>query len=76
MNPSYLSRKFKEETGFTLTDFINKKRIDEAKIFLNKGDISITDIAFMVGFNDINYFSKVFKKWTTLTPTEFKKRKK
>jgi two-component system, response regulator YesN len=75
VNPSYLSRKFKEDTGMNITEFINLKRVEEAKLYLQRGNISITDIAFMVGFNDLNYFSKVFKKLTSLTPSQYIKRK-
>lgn len=74
VNPSHLSRVFKKETGLSLTNFINKKRIEEAKVFLKKGNISVTDVAFMVGFNDLNYFSKVFKKYTGLIPTNYMKK--
>ena len=73
VNPSYLSRKFREETGQNITEFINKKRVEEAKLYLKRGSIAVTDIAFLVGFNDLNYFSKVFKKLTSLTPTQYMK---
>ncbi len=76
VNPSHLSRKFKEDTGVNITEFINQKRIEEAKLYLKRGNISITDIAFMVGFNDLNYFSKVFKKLTSVTPSQYAKRRK
>ena len=75
VNPSYLSRKFKEETGMNITEFINQKRVEEAKLYLQRGNISITDIAFLVGFNDLNYFSKVFKKLTSVTPSQYAKRR-
>ena len=71
VNASHLSRKFKEETGLTMTEFIHEKRIAEAKLYLQREDISINDVAFMVGFNDLNYFSKVFKKLTSLTPSQY-----
>jgi two-component system, response regulator YesN len=74
-NPSYLSRKFKEEMGMNLTEFINQKRVDEAKLYLQRGNIAVTDIAFLVGFNDLNYFSKVFKKLTSVTPSQYAKRR-
>ena len=45
-----------------IIDYINQKRIEEAKLYLQRGNISITEIAFMVGFNDLNYFSRVFLK--------------
>ncbi|WP_043932015.1 helix-turn-helix domain-containing protein [Bacillus sp. EB01] len=76
INPSHLSRIFKEDTGLTITDFINRKRIDEAKLYLQRGTQSITEIAFLVGFNDLNYFSKVFKKLTSVTPSQYAKKRK
>ena len=68
VNSSHLSRKFKEETGMNITEYINHKRVEEAKLYLKRENISITDIAFMVGFNDLNYFSKVFKKCDVFNP--------
>lgn len=73
-NPSHLSRKFKKETGISITEFINIKRVETAKLYLRNENITITDIAFMVGFNDINYFSRVFKKITSLTPSQYAKK--
>lgn len=73
-NPSHLSRQFKKETNETITDFINRKRISEAKRILLSSDRQITDIANMLGYNDINYFTKVFKKFTGTTPSAFKKK--
>ena len=58
-----LSRKFKKETGQSLTDYINKLRIKEALYMMENHNLSITDIAYMTGFNDVNYFTKVFKKY-------------
>jgi two-component system response regulator YesN len=73
VNPSHLSRKFKEDTDMNIIDYINQKRVEEAKLYLQRGNISITEIAFMVGFNDLNYFSRVFKKFTSLTPSQYSK---
>lgn len=71
VNPSHLSRKFKAETGLTITEYINHQRIEEAKIHLRGEHMSISDIAYMVGYNNLNYFTRVFKKTTGLTPTEY-----
>jgi two-component system, response regulator YesN len=68
-----LSRKFKKETGKNITEYINNRRINEAIYILENEDISITDIAFIVGFNDVNYFTKVFKKLKGVTPSEYRK---
>ncbi|WP_105615681.1 helix-turn-helix domain-containing protein [Vallitalea okinawensis] len=75
-NPSHLSRQFKKETMMTITDYINKKRVEEAKLYLERENSSITDIALMVGFSNLNYFTKVFKKVTSLTPSEYIKEMK
>ncbi|MCR8658861.1 helix-turn-helix transcriptional regulator [Paenibacillus endoradicis] len=73
VNPAHLSRKFLQETNQTIIDFINQKRIEEAKQYLLTGTMSITEIALMVGYNDLNYFGRVFKKFTSQTPREFAK---
>jgi two-component system, response regulator YesN len=70
-----LSRKFKKETGKNITEYINNRRINEAIYILENEDISITDVAFIVGFNDVNYFTKVFKKLKGFTPSEYRKNK-
>jgi AraC-like DNA-binding protein len=68
INPSHLSRQFKKETNMTITEFINKKRVDEAKILIEQSDNSITEIAMMAGFESHTYFYAVFKQITSLTP--------
>jgi len=73
VNPSHLSRKFLHETNQTIIDFINQKRVEEAKQYLLIGTIPITEIALMVGYNDLNYFGRVFKKFTSQTPREYAK---
>lgn len=76
VNPSHLSRTFKKALGMTLTDYINKLRIEEAKYLLDFSNNSVTEIASHVGYNDSNYFSKVFRKWEHVTPHDYRKRKK
>ena len=71
INPSHLSRQFKKETKTTITEFINKKRIDEAKFLIDQNNYSITEIALMVGFESYTYFGKVFKDVTSLTSREY-----
>lgn len=75
MSPSELSRQFKKETGENITEYINKRRINEATYILENKNISITDAGFMVGYNDVNYFAKVFKKIKGVTPSEYRKSK-
>lgn len=69
-----LSRQFKKETGENITEYINKIRITEAVYILENKKVSITDVAVMIGYNDVDYFSKVFKKLKGLTPSEYKKK--
>lgn len=72
-NPSYLSRLFKKEMGRTISAYIRDKRIMEARWMLSHTEDSITDIALNLGFEDVNYFSKVFHKEMSLSPTEYRK---
>jgi YesN/AraC family two-component response regulator len=76
VHPSYLSRTFKKELGMTLTAYINTLRIEEAKYMLDHSNESVTEIASNVGYNDPNYFSKVFQKLEHVTPHDYRKRKK
>jgi two-component system, response regulator YesN len=75
LNSYELSRQFKKETGKNITEYINNRRINEAIYILENDNISITDVAFTVGFNDVNYFTKVFKKLKGVTPSEYRKQK-
>lgn len=74
-NPYELSRQFKKETDETITEYINKQRVNEAVYIMENQNISITAVADMVGFNDVNYFTKVFKKIKGITPSEYRKTK-
>ena len=72
VNPSYLSTLFKKETGMTLTEFVNQKRIEQAILLLNSTDMQIQTIALYCGIPDVNYFTKVFKKIVGKTPKEYR----
>ncbi len=74
VNPTMLSREFKKDMKHNLNEYINSQRINEAIYIIENSKISITDLAYMVGFNDLNYFTKVFKKYTGVTPTEYRKK--
>ncbi|MBK1812291.1 helix-turn-helix transcriptional regulator [Clostridium sp. YIM B02505] len=75
VSSTMLSRQFKKETKQNITEYINIQRINEAVYIMENQGISITDIAYMVGFNDLNYFTKVFKKLKGMTPSEYRKNK-
>ena len=73
VNASYLSAQFKREVGETLTDYIRQQRIRSAIALLNTTAMSIQDIAFQVGVEDISYFSKQFKKQVGMSPMQYRK---
>ncbi|MGB8453819.1 MAG: PocR ligand-binding domain-containing protein [Anaerocolumna sp.] len=73
LNPAYFSNIFKQSIGSSFKEYLNMVRIEESKRLLSNTDYSIIDIAIAVGFEDQSYFSKVFKKYTGLTPKQFKK---
>lgn len=74
MSRPYLSAKFKEETGETLTDFILKEKTEEAKRLLRYSDKSLTAIGSYLGFSSLGHFSHVFKKYAGCTPTEYREK--
>jgi len=71
VNPSYLSRRFKQKEGIILTTYINMKRIEEAKRLLISENSTITDVAFDVGFGSIQQFNRVFKKIEGCSPSRW-----
>lgn len=73
LNSRYLSRVFKEEKGITIKEYIIKKKIAKAKELLFQG-ISVSDTALYVGYHDPFTFSKIFKKYTGVSPADFKKK--
>lgn len=68
----YLSRQFKDETGETLTEFIYKVRINNAKDLIKSGEHLLYEIAVKVGFKNPQQFSMIFKRYTGKTPAEFR----
>lgn len=72
-NPSYLSRHFKEKLNVNYLDFLKEIKIKVAQQYLQKGDLSITDVSRKSGFNSYKNFSKTFRNITDMTPTEFRR---
>lgn len=74
MSRPYLSARFKQETGETLTDFILKEKTEEAKRLLRYSDKTATAIATFLGFSSLGHFSRVFKRYAGQTPTEYREK--
>lgn len=72
-SPEYVGKTFKKQTGSSINDYVKKLRIEEAKRMLEETDNKVIDVALMVGFENMPYFSSVFKKYTGYSPAEYKK---
>ncbi len=72
-NRTTLAKKFKEKLGVTPIDYLNRVRITKAALLLQETNMPINQIMIKVGFNNRNYFNKVFKKHTGLKPGEFRR---
>lgn len=74
VSTAYLSRKFKAEVGVGFADYVATTRLERAETMLReRPEMSVTEIAFMCGFNDSNYFSDKFKKHFGVSPLKFRK---
>jgi AraC-like DNA-binding protein len=71
MSQAYLSKTFKEATGYTVIEYFNKLKIDRAKELLIEGSRRIKEVSEELGFVDEFYFSRVFKKVEGVSPSEF-----
>lgn len=72
VNASYLSALFKKETGKTLTEYVTVKRVDHAAYLLRSTNLQIQTIAQHCGVFDVNYFAKIFRKYTGKSPKEYR----
>jgi len=72
LNNCYFCVLFKNQTGMTFSQYLNKVRINESKKLLEITDDSIIDISLAVGFNNHNHFSATFKKLTGVTPSVYR----
>ncbi len=72
VSPYYLSRLFKQECCFNLFEYIAEVRIDEAKKLLRDGQFLVSEVASRTGFENPNYFAKIFRKKTGCPPAKFR----
>lgn len=73
LNPDYLTRMFKKQTGFSISDYLQQQRIEYAKKLLIETDMPVSEIALSAGYSNFSYFSTIFKKMTQLNPMEYRK---
>jgi len=73
INPSYLSRLFKSETGMSFSDYVNRLKTGEASSLLLYTEYSDLEISNLLGFSSQSYFIKVFSKYVGMTPKKYKK---
>jgi two-component system, response regulator YesN len=71
VSPQYFSTIFKDEIGESFIEYIRGKRIEIAKDMLRQKQYSVKEICYEIGYNDPNYFSRLFKKMVGVSPTEF-----
>ena len=73
MERTYFSYFFRQKLGVTFSSWLQYLRVSRALDLIRSRDHSITEVAFAVGFNELSTFQKAFKRWTSLTPRDFKK---
>lgn len=69
----HFCRIFKQLTGKTLTDYINELRLEKSLEYLQKDELNITEIALQCGYEGVNYYSRLFRKYYHTSPTKFRK---
>lgn len=74
ISKSYLSRIFREVTGFSVNEYRNLARVRKAKELLGSSDYSITEISGLLGFESVTYFERIFKKHGDETPSAYRKK--
>jgi AraC-like DNA-binding protein len=72
LNAEYLCRLFKQETGTNFSDYVNTIRINKAKQLLTSTKYKIVDISNEVGYQNVTYFNRLFKRYTEVTPKDFR----
>lgn len=72
LNQSYLSTLFKDKTGTSLIEYITIVKMERAKVLFHDSEIKNYEVAYKLGYKDVEYFGRVFKKYIGVTPSEFK----
>jgi AraC-like DNA-binding protein len=74
ISPSHFCRKFKLETGLTFVGYVNRVRVEQAKILLHNKNLRVTEVAYDVGFQSLAHFNRTFRKLVGISPTEYRSR--
>ncbi|MGO4546245.1 response regulator [Paenibacillus sp. 2TAB23] len=72
LNPDYLDRMFKKETGVSVTEYVVRERMDVARRLLSNTNLPVHAVALQVGFTNFSHFARIFKKYTSRNPLEFR----
>lgn len=72
VNPVYLNKLFKLSTGKTISEYLNYYRIEESKSLLLEPDATVASVSAGLGYNDVRSFIRFFKKFTGVTPKDFR----
>lgn len=72
LSATYVCMVFKQETGETVNDYMTKIRIERAKVLLKDSKNKLYDICYEIGYTEPGYFSKIFKKYTGVSPSEYR----
>jgi AraC family transcriptional regulator, arabinose operon regulatory protein len=73
LNPVYFGKLFKKNTGYSFKEYLNLIRINNAEMLLATGEFNVTEVAERCGFNDVSYFSNVFKSIKGFPPSNVSK---
>ena len=74
VNKSYLSRTFKEVTGFTVQEYININCVKKAQELLEQSQMSVSEISCCLGYGSVTHFERMFRKYTETTPLKYRKK--
>jgi YesN/AraC family two-component response regulator len=74
-HPSYLSRFFRKKTGWSLSEYIVRQRIEHAKLLLAQSELRIGHIMNQLGYDNLSHFTRTFKKMTGYTPLQYRNKK-
>lgn len=72
VEPSYFSKLFHQECGDNLIQYVAKKKIEQAVSLMSKSELNLTEISFMVGYEDYGYFNRVFRKYKGCSPKDYR----